>query len=131
MTKGPTQSYSHLADTYDEKRFQGESGRFTFETDRALIVDWVTEADARRVLDVPVGTGRVLVYLQPLGCEVIGLDYTEEMLERARQVADPATQSVTQGDASAMSFDDGAFDCLISLRFFHLFKSSDRDPFAR
>lgn len=130
MSKGKAQSYSDLAGEYDQKRFEGEGGRFNFELDQSIIVDWVNEVGAGKVIDVPVGTGRVLVYLKDVDCDVTGLDYTEEMLERARAVVSPERQQVMQGDASAMEFEDNSFDCLISLRFFHLFARNDREPFA-
>ena len=61
-------------------RFSGRSGRFNFERDREIIQAYVVESGARRMLDVPAGTGRVLDYVKDLPIEAVGLDLTKEML---------------------------------------------------
>jgi demethylmenaquinone methyltransferase/2-methoxy-6-polyprenyl-1,4-benzoquinol methylase len=62
-----------------------------------------------RVLDACCGTGDLAIAAQRRGAaEVIGLDFSEEMLERARQKA-PELEWV-QGDALALPFADESFD---------------------
>jgi len=77
-----------------------------------------------KALDLCCGTGDVARSLAtaPSGAatEVVGLDFTEEMLEIARQVT-PGTLPVTyrQGDALALPFADASFDivtCAYGLR---------------
>ncbi len=125
------QSYSELAGDYNRKRFTGRSGRFNFERDREIIRSYVLESGAKRLLDAPVGTGRVLDYLKDLDVEVVGIDLTREMLADAEKVAHPTRHRLMEGDASKLPFDDNEFDCVSSLRFFHLFPEKDRPAFVK
>jgi demethylmenaquinone methyltransferase/2-methoxy-6-polyprenyl-1,4-benzoquinol methylase len=62
-----------------------------------------------RVLDAACGTGDFAVAaLREGAASVVGLDFSERMLERARRKA-PAVDFV-RGDALALPFDDGSFD---------------------
>jgi demethylmenaquinone methyltransferase/2-methoxy-6-polyprenyl-1,4-benzoquinol methylase len=61
-----------------------------------------------RVLDVCCGTGDLAIASLPVAREVVGIDFSEAMLERARRKA-PAIDW-RQGDALALAFEDGSFD---------------------
>ena len=62
-----------------------------------------------RVLDACCGTGDLAIAARRHGAgEVVGLDFSEQMLERARRKA-PEIDWV-QGDALALPFDDESFD---------------------
>jgi demethylmenaquinone methyltransferase/2-methoxy-6-polyprenyl-1,4-benzoquinol methylase len=61
-----------------------------------------------RVLDACCGTGDLALEAERRGGRVVGLDFSERMLERARQKS--ATVEWVQGDALALPFEDGAFD---------------------
>ncbi len=62
-----------------------------------------------RVLDACCGTGDLAIAAQRRGAaEVVGLDFSEEMLERARRKA-PELEWV-RGDALALPFGDSSFD---------------------
>src|SRR5919198_2386130 len=61
-----------------------------------------------RVLDVCCGTGDLAVEAERRGGRVVGLDFSERMLERAR--AKSGTIEWVQGDALSLPFADGSFD---------------------
>jgi demethylmenaquinone methyltransferase/2-methoxy-6-polyprenyl-1,4-benzoquinol methylase len=61
-----------------------------------------------RVLDAACGTGDLAIADREAGGEVIGLDFSERMLERARRKSD-AIEWV-RGDLLALPFEDAAFD---------------------
>jgi demethylmenaquinone methyltransferase/2-methoxy-6-polyprenyl-1,4-benzoquinol methylase len=61
-----------------------------------------------RTLDACCGTGDLAVAARAHGATVVGLDFSEPMLERARRKA-PAIEFV-QGDMLALPFDDASFD---------------------
>jgi len=61
-----------------------------------------------RVLDACCGTGDLAIAAQRAGGKVIGLDFSERMLERARAKSDQVEW--VQGDALALPFEDGSFD---------------------
>ena len=61
-----------------------------------------------RVLDACCGTGDLALAARDAGAEVVGLDFSEPMLERARRKG-PDLEWV-QGDLLALPFDDASFD---------------------
>jgi demethylmenaquinone methyltransferase/2-methoxy-6-polyprenyl-1,4-benzoquinol methylase len=61
-----------------------------------------------RVLDACCGTGDLAIGARKRGAEVVGLDFSAEMLERARR-KDAAIDWV-QGDALALPFEAASFD---------------------
>jgi demethylmenaquinone methyltransferase/2-methoxy-6-polyprenyl-1,4-benzoquinol methylase len=61
-----------------------------------------------RVLDACCGTGDLAVEAERQGGRVVGLDFSERMLERARRKS--GAIEWIQGDALALPFDDEAFD---------------------
>lgn len=69
------------------------------------------------VLDVGCGTGTVAIAAARRGARAIGVDITPSLLERARNNADVAgvdNTSWREGDATALPFDDDAFDVTLS-----------------
>jgi demethylmenaquinone methyltransferase/2-methoxy-6-polyprenyl-1,4-benzoquinol methylase len=61
-----------------------------------------------RVLDACCGTGDLAVAAEQRGGRVVGLDFSERMLERARKKSGGIEW--VQGDALALPFGDGEFD---------------------
>jgi demethylmenaquinone methyltransferase/2-methoxy-6-polyprenyl-1,4-benzoquinol methylase len=61
-----------------------------------------------RVLDACCGTGDFSVEAEQRGGRVVGLDFSERMLERARRKS--GTIEWVRGDALALPFEDGEFD---------------------
>jgi demethylmenaquinone methyltransferase/2-methoxy-6-polyprenyl-1,4-benzoquinol methylase len=79
---------------------------------RAFLVGRVEAGPAERVLDVATGTGAVARLLQRrLGCAVVGLDQSPEMLAEARRRGGAGIEYLT-GEADALPFADGEFDAL-------------------
>jgi demethylmenaquinone methyltransferase/2-methoxy-6-polyprenyl-1,4-benzoquinol methylase len=61
-----------------------------------------------RVLDACCGTGDLAVAAERRGGRVVGLDFSEQMLERARKKS--GTIEWVRGDALALPFEEGEFD---------------------
>ena len=61
-----------------------------------------------RALDVATGTGDLAVALRQAGAEVVGSDFSEEMLERARR-KEPSVR-FEWADALALPYEDNSFD---------------------
>jgi len=61
-----------------------------------------------RALDVATGTGDLAVALRAAGAEVVGCDFSEEMLERARR-KEPSTR-FEWADALDLPYEDDSFD---------------------
>src|SRR3954464_3099786 len=75
---------------------------------RARAVDLAAVGPGSRVLDVATGTGDLAIELARRGCEVVGSDFADEMLEHARAKA----PELRWQDANArdLPFADGEFD---------------------
>ena len=74
---------------------------------RRITLD-ATVQSGDRVLDVCCGTGDLAIGARARGADVVGLDFSAAMLERARTKG-PSIEWV-QGDALALPFADASFD---------------------
>lgn len=75
---------------------------------RERAVDLSGAGPGARVLDVATGTGDLAVALAARGADVVGMDFSEEMLELARSKA-PALH-FEWGNALELGYEDAAFD---------------------
>jgi demethylmenaquinone methyltransferase/2-methoxy-6-polyprenyl-1,4-benzoquinol methylase len=85
---------------------------------RRALVAGIDPTPGERILDVATGTGLVAFELARRGgCQVVGLDQSEDMLDgaRARLADDPALadqMTFVRGEAERLPFEDGEFDAL-------------------
>lgn len=70
-----------------------------------------------RILDVGVGTGRFAEPLQNAGFEVVGIDISKKMMNKARE---KSVQNLLIADARFIPFKDKSFDAAISVHLLHL-----------
>jgi demethylmenaquinone methyltransferase/2-methoxy-6-polyprenyl-1,4-benzoquinol methylase len=75
---------------------------------RARAVDLAEVGPGSRALDVATGTGDLAIALAGRGAQVVGSDFSDGMLERARAKAPQLT--FEWGDARDLPYADGAFD---------------------
>ena len=98
--------FDRIAPVYDAMNHVMTAGldrRWRRETARAVV------SPGDRVLDACCGTGDLaLADLRAGGARVTGLDFSEQMLERAR--AKSSAVEWVQGDALALPFADDSFD---------------------
>jgi Methylase involved in ubiquinone/menaquinone biosynthesis len=76
----------------------------------------VTPCSSDVVLDAGCGSGRNISVLSPLVGAIVGMDYSEQMIERAKErVAAEKLSNVTliQGDVTSLQFSDNTFDKVI------------------
>jgi ubiquinone/menaquinone biosynthesis C-methylase UbiE len=71
-----------------------------------------------RALDVGTGAGVLALALAPLVGEVVGVDIVPELLAAAREQA-PPNATFVEGDATALPFEDFAFDLVATRRTIH------------
>src|SRR5438093_10529475 len=104
MRSSRTPDFGPLAATYDELRPTDENWH-------RLLDALVREGDlqARRVLDVGCGTGRLAAALAARGARVWGVDASPEMLAVARERV-PRGVGLKLGSAEALPFADGWFE---------------------
>jgi len=104
----------HLVDIYDRTR--ALPAHTMKKITEALYVEF---RDYESVLDVGVGTGKFAKPLQELGLEIVGIDISKKMLQKA---VDKEVKSLMLADALNLPFRDLSFDCSMSVRVLHLVK---------
>src|SRR3954465_8702964 len=74
-------------------------------------------ARGESVLDLACGTGNAAIEAARLGARVTGLDAAPRLIEvaEARAAATGVEAAFVVGDAQDLPFDDGAFDCVLSV----------------
>ncbi|MGZ8687235.1 MAG: class I SAM-dependent methyltransferase [Gaiellaceae bacterium] len=101
-----TEHFDAVAARYDELRWTGD-----FDPWHAAVVD-AGELAGARVLDIGCGTGEHLrVLREQHGCEVSGIDASQEMLDQARAKLPGA--DLRLGLAEHLPFPDAGFDAAL------------------
>ena len=100
--------FDRIAGVYDRMNSVMTAGMHHRWRERA--VDLAAVRAGSRALDVATGTGDLALELQRRGAQVAGLDFSTEMLERAREKA-PETEWV-QGNALELPYADDEFDAV-------------------
>jgi ubiquinone/menaquinone biosynthesis C-methylase UbiE len=107
-----------VAATYDADR----EGEVHWRLEREWLAAYAAARAVGRVLDVPVGTGRLLPALTS-ATHIDGVDVSDAMLEVARVAASRFTHCAVElhkGDALNLSFPDRTFDTVVCFRLVHL-----------
>jgi demethylmenaquinone methyltransferase / 2-methoxy-6-polyprenyl-1,4-benzoquinol methylase len=100
--------FDRIARVYDRMNSVMTAGMHHRWRERAADLAGVGPGD--RALDVATGTGDLAVALRARGAEVVGLDFSERMLEVARAKA-PEIR-FERGNALELPYEDGWFDAV-------------------
>ena len=119
--------FDMIAKDYDEW-YKGGIGKFADETETRLAFSLFPPKKHWRVLDVGCGTGNFSVKLASYGCEVTGIDISEEMLAVARQKAEGIKPGIEfkRMDVYSLDFPDNHFDGVFSMAAFEFIKEPQR-----
>ena len=111
---------SNVCNDFKEFEYQGwqqsaeqyhtSFGKLTSQTIEPLL-DSVEAKEGKKLLDIATGPGYVAAVAQSRQCRVTALDFSEAMLDKARQVH-PQIEFVS-GDAESLPFDDCQFDVAV------------------
>ena len=109
-TKTARKRYNRVAPLYDFMENIVERSRYSEW--RGLL--W-SKAEGTKVLEVGVGTGKNFTYYPP-NVEITAIDFSEKMLDRARQKAerDKIRVHLEQMDAQDLKFEDNTFDTVVA-----------------
>lgn len=80
-------------------------------------LDWLLPADAKRVLDLGAGTGKLTRQLAQRGLDVVAVDPSEGMLIQLRRVL-PGVPALL-GNAEQIPLEDGAVDAVLVAQTWH------------
>jgi len=98
--------YRQWAASYDEPRND------LFDCDEPIMHEIIDSLPTGTALDAACGTGRYAEYLKTRGHQVIGVDSSEEMLDRARVRVGEAT--FLRGDLRRLPVPDSSVDLVVS-----------------
>ena len=106
-----TPIFDRIADVYDDTRRALD--------DEALrgILEMLTEYGCRSVLEIGIGTGRIAIPLSRNGYEVIGMDISRRMMEKAKA---KGLRSLFLAEGSRAPFREKSFDATLMAHVFHL-----------
>ena len=100
--------FDRIARVYDRMNGVMTAGMHHCWRERA--VDLAAVGPGARALDVATGTGDLAIALRARGADVVGLDFSERMLELARAKAPDIRFEA--GNALALPYADGEFDAV-------------------
>jgi demethylmenaquinone methyltransferase / 2-methoxy-6-polyprenyl-1,4-benzoquinol methylase len=100
--------FDRIARVYDRMNSVMTAGMHHRWRERAA--DLARVGPGSRALDVATGTGDLAIELGRRGAEVVGMDFSERMLELAREKA-PSVR-FEQGNALELAYADGEFDAV-------------------
>ena len=98
--------FDRIAGVYDLMNSVMTAGMHQRWRERAVELAQVSPGS--RAVDVATGTGDLAVALRAAGADVVGCDFSEEMLERARR-KEPSAR-FEWADALALPYEDDSFD---------------------
>jgi demethylmenaquinone methyltransferase/2-methoxy-6-polyprenyl-1,4-benzoquinol methylase len=108
LPEGQVQAmFDRIAGVYDVMNSVMTAGLHHRWRERAA--DLARVGPGSRALDVATGTGDLALALARRGADVVGVDFSDGMLERARAKA-AGTVRFEHADALALPYEDGSFD---------------------
>jgi ubiquinone/menaquinone biosynthesis C-methylase UbiE len=99
--------------------YQTRTGAFVDKVETAAAFRLLAPKDGLFVLDAGCGTGNYSLKLARMGCNVTGIDISENMLASAAQKATGENRvRFIKMDAAHTDFDDNSFDAVLSMAAF-------------
>lgn len=112
-------TFDEFASQYD-KWYSKDKGSFIDKVETDLVFKMLNIKKSMRILDVGCGTGNFSFKLAELGCQVTGIDVSEEMLAIAKAKASEHINNIDflKMDVTDLNFADNTFDIAISMAAF-------------
>jgi len=119
----------HVAEVYDRRRYYGLIDRYKnwwFRRTLKKILKMLPPNSI--ILDIPCGTGRIDNWLLQSPVRVVAADISSEMISVAREKVKPTPSwlGFVRAEADHLPFRLKSFDCVFSIRFFHLLDQQTR-----
>lgn len=116
----PTKSlFSKIASEYDTW-YQTQKGAFIDQIETDLAFGMIELHPGMKILDIGCGTGNFSLKLGRKGCQVTGIDISEEMLEIAKlkSIQEKLSINFMQMDVNHLQFEEALFDAVFSMAAF-------------
>jgi SAM-dependent methyltransferase len=117
MRKDEFYSLAETVQRYEARRFGSRSGRHVHDRELHTVLDLLPRGG--ELLDLPVGTGRLSLYLRMHGFDCHGVDVSPTMLDYCRS---RGLTQLTRTDVFKEPLPAERYDCAASLRFFFHFR---------
>jgi SAM-dependent methyltransferase len=126
-TRGHYQNDAVARDYHAEftqlKGLNGARFRFIAARERRAVRTLLSQIPAKRVVDVPAGTGKMASVFREFGCDVMACDVSENMLAIARETyqaegPDNVTFQVVDLESATQTL-EGPFDAVVCVRLMH------------
>lgn len=124
----PAKDFDDWAETYDETVLAADG--FPFAGYSKVLEGIVAEVNARpgmQVLDLGAGTGNLSVKFAGLGCELWCMDFSLQMLMRAKTKLPTARYFLADLRAALPLRAEQQFDCIVSAYTFHHFDLIEKE----
>lgn len=108
--------FDKFAESYNEIAFQGAGLSWLSRQELRDVFTLLGDVRDRTVLDAGCGTGRLVAELTKRGARTIGLDASDEMLERARLQAGPDSVFARAVLGQELPLADESLDAAVCLR---------------
>lgn len=119
--------FDKKAKDYDDW-YTTKFGAFIDKVETDLAFRLFTPKRGMKVLDVGCGTGNFSIKLAKMGCKVVGIDVSEEMLKKAREKvkAEGLDIEFHEMDIYDLNFEDNSFDAVFSMAAFEFIEYPEK-----
>jgi ubiquinone biosynthesis O-methyltransferase len=119
--------FDDQAKTYDDW-YKTKFGNFIDKVETDLAFRLFKPEKGMKILDIGCGTGNFSIKLAKMGCEVVGIDVSEEMLKKAEGKAKLEGLDIEfhKMDVYDLDFEDKSFDAVFSMAAFEFIKEPER-----
>ncbi|EOD00680.1 class I SAM-dependent methyltransferase [Caldisalinibacter kiritimatiensis] len=119
--------FDNEANSYDAW-YESKLGKFVDKVEKECAFELFSPRKGMKVLDVGCGTGNYSIELAKMGCEVVGIDISDEMLDIAKNKAKENNLDIEfyNMDVYNIKFDDESFDAVFSMAAFEFIKEPEK-----
>jgi len=126
--------FDQMASSYDSKRYHSHGSSFINEIERHIVKEWALGDSETMTLDIPCGTGRLMISLAHRCEKVFAVDISAGMLSIAKERAKRAVAknvAFLRANARKLPFPKNTFDTIICFNFLHLIPNEQKGQLMR
>jgi ubiquinone biosynthesis O-methyltransferase len=118
--------FDNVASEYDAW-YTDKKGSFVDKVETDLAFKMITVEKGMKILDVGCGTGNFSIKLAKLGCSVIGIDISDNMLQIAQNKAEVENLDIQflHMNLNDLNFNENKFDAVFSMAAFEFVDDED------